>query len=381
MSRVGKEPIAIAYMPWANLKEEFSVGPVSFWPFYEKADERVPDAKVRSDLTRFFETFVDYVGKPVRTVVACSCGDVSFRRFSDEERGAISAAVDCLAFAAITTGVKGAVCANNCSMAPPSADRFDLCARWIWPIQDGVVIRTENSTNIWSDGKYKITRPVSLGGSLASTYGSLLQGLSGVFAPPFPNEVRERLFRSLEWFRFAHTESTSVSWLHKVVMMATAYEILLHFPESGKRRYFIGEVNTKLRLSNSYMGTLRDGQRGTFPVCKAAEWAGQFYKLRNDITHGDTVSSDSLRYKDWVTHLIVADLVMLEWVKRLLYEHGCVGDRLRKNVARFAPCVSGEVEVLEATLLPSFHGLDFECVHEALGWIPPMSDRRERKKS
>lgn len=369
MTKAGREPIAIAYLPWADLDEEFTIGPASFWPFYTKAEEKIPDAEMRGDLTRFFETFVDNVGKPVKTVVACSIGDIGFRKFSEEEGQAISAAVDCLIFAAVATGTKNGVCANNRSMAPPSADRFDLCARWIWPIHDGVVVKTENSTSIWSHGEYKITQPVSVGGSFAGSYGCLLDGLSRTFDSAFPADVRQRLFRTLEWFRFAHTESTAVSWLHKVVMMATAYEILLDFPESGKRRHFIDQINSKLRLPDSYMVEMQDGRGGTFGVCRAAEWAGQFYKLRNDITHGDQVPYERLLYKDWIIHLIVADLVMLEWVKRLLYERGFFGDDLRRRAAKWAQDFGGSAEDSEQALLPGMLGLGLEDVHEALGWI------------
>ena len=378
MTNSGREPLAIAYLPWADLKEEFAVGPVSFWPFHSKPEEKVPDAHARADLARFFETFVDNVGRPVETIAACSCGEIGFRKFTAEEWLHICAAVDCLVFASIATGTTNGVCANNNSMAPPSADRFDLAARWVWPSQDGLVVKTENSTSIWSHGEYKITRPVSLGGSFSGSYAPLLEGLGRVFAAEFPRDVRERLFRAFEWFRFAHTESTAVSWLHKVVMMATAYEILLDFPESGKRRHFIDQINSKLRLPESYMVALPDGRDGTFEVCKAAEWAGEFYKLRNDIVHGDDVPYGRLQYKDWITHLIVADLVMLDWVKRLLYEHGCLGDDLRRRAAQWAQNFGGTVEDNERALLPGMLGLGLEDVHEALGWIPPLDERLNR---
>lgn len=117
------------------------------------------------------------------------------------------------------------------------------------------------------------------------------------------------------------------------------------------------------------MVNLPDGQGGTIEVCKAAEWAGQFYKLRNDIIHGGAVTADRLQYKDWITHLIVADLVMLELVKRLLYKHGCIGDDIRRRVADLAKDSPEPPEKIEEALLPSILGLDVTDVHEALGWI------------
>jgi len=372
---MSQEPIAIAYLPWADLHEEFAIGPVSFWPFYAKAEEKIPDAQMRADLTRFFETFVDNIGKPVKTVVACSISDVGFRRFTIEEWQAINAAVDCLVFAAIVTGTKNGVCANNNSMAPPSADRFDLGARWVWPAHDGLVVKTENSTQFWSHGEYKITRPVSIGGSFAGSYGPLLQGLGRTFGGDFPPDIRERLFRALEWFRFAHTESTAVSWLHKVIMMATAFEIFLEFPERGQTAYFAEQVDKRLRLKDSFLVKRTDSKGTEHEACMAAWWAWDFYDLRSRIVHGDAVTAEDLQYKDWITHLIVADLVLLELVKRLLYEHGCIGEKLQNHVERFASLSSEPPEAIEEALLPGILGLGLEDVHEALGWIPPLNKR------
>ncbi len=380
MTKAGREPIAIAYLPWADLEEEFAVGPVSFWPFYAKAEEKIPDAQMRTDLTRFFQTFVDNVGKPVKTVVACSIGNVGFRRFSPEECQVISAAVDCLVFASIATGVKNGVCADNYSIAPPSADRFDLCARWVEPAHDGLVVRTENSTQFWSHGQYRITRPVSIGGSFTGSYGSLLQGLGRVFGDEFPADVRERLFRALEWFRFGHTESTAVSWLHKVVMMSTAFEIFLEFPERGQTAYFAEQVDKRLRLRDSLLAKRTDGKGREREACMAAWWAWDFYDLRSRVVHGDAVTAEDLQYKDWITHLIVADLVLLEMVKRLLHEHRCIGEDVRRRAVKWAENSSDSVEDVEQAMLPGILGLDLEGVHEALGWIPPLNERlRERE--
>ena len=374
MTRVGQEPIAIAYMPWADIREELAVGPVSFWPFYKKAEEKIPDRQVRIDLSHFFETFVDNVGKPVRSVVACSCGEIGFRRFTCQEWAAIEAAVDCLVFAVIATGTKNGVCADNKSMAPPSADRFDLCCRWVWPIQNGIVVKTENSTNTWTHGEYRITQPASVGGLLSGNYKSLLQGLSQVFGNGFPQEIRQRILRCLEWFRYAHTESTAVSWLHKVVMMVTAFEILLQFPDRGQIVYFSQQVNERLRLPESFLAKRTDEKGKDYEACLAAWWARDFYRLRSRIVHGDSVEAEDLKYKDWITHLIVADLVLRELVMRILYQYGCIVEKLRRRIAEIASRSSDSAEVLEAALLPGMFGLNIEDVHRALGWMPPLDE-------
>ena len=220
-----------------------------------------------------------------------------------------------------------------------------------------------------------MTRPIYLGGSHWGHFEPVLGALSRVFDSGFPTDQRSRLFRSLEWFRFAHTEATSVSLLQKVGMMVTAYEILLDFPNWGKKRYFIKQVDDQLRLPESRLVQVKDKDGTTFCVCPAAQWAADFYNLRNDITHGDEVPYERLDYKGWVSHLTVADVVFLELVERMLYRHGCIGQHLRERVAELAPLSSDPPEALEAALLPGICGLNLEDVHEALGWIPPLAER------
>jgi hypothetical protein len=377
MSKVGNEPIAIEYMPWANFDDEFQVGPVSFWSFYEKAEEKIPDPDIRADLTRFFESFVDNMGRPVRTVVACSIGDISFRRLSMEEQIAIRSATDFLIFATITTGCKNAVCSNNNSMAPPSADRFDLCGRWVWPSQDGLVVETENSISFWSHGKYHIPHPISLGGSFCGNYTTLLHGLSAVISPGFPNDVKERLLRSLEWFRFAHTESTSVSRLHKVVMMSTAFEILLDIPDRNATLEFCKIVDEMLRTKNTLIGEREDSKGNKHPMSLPGCWAWDFYKLRSGIVHGDKIDPENLGYKDWITHLIVADLVFRELIMRILYEHKCVGEDISHRATQWANAYGGNAEKFEQAIIPGVRGLDFEGVHKTLGWIPKTQEHQK----
>jgi len=263
-------------------------------------------------------------------------------------------------------------------MAPPSADRFDLSGRWVWPIEDGLVIKTEHSTNLWSRGEYKITRPLSLGGSFCGNYKPLLQGLGCIFGEHFPEDVRERLFRSLEWFRFAHTESTTVSWLHKVVMMSTAFEILLQFPNRDQKMYFAQQIDKRLRLKDSIVAKRADAKGKEYEGCLAAWWAWDFYHLRGRIVHGNAVTAQDQQYKDWISHLNVADLVLLELVKKLLFQHHCIGEDMRRRAAECAASSGSSAEELEEAMLPGLLGLNFEPVHKALGWIPPCDQRKDK---
>jgi hypothetical protein len=363
-------------MPWAGLRDELSIGPVDFWPFYTKAEEKIKDKPVKDHLSRFFKCFVDNVGKPVESVVVCSCGAIDFRPLSETEARNLRAAVDCYIFASITNGTRMGVCRDNRTLAPPTADRYALYARNFRPEDRGLGIRAGSMLTYYTDmEEVRISQPFAMGGSFGGPDQELLQGLSKVFAPEFPADVRERLFRALEWYRLAQTEAEVVSWLSKVVMMATAFEILLEFPRNGKRKHFVEYMEREIRTPEFRTDTRTDNGGKTHTLSLVGCWAWDFYELRSRIVHGDPVAAEEIQYKGWITHLIVSELVLLECVKRLLYRHGCIGDVLRRGAAEWAKDSTESVEAIEKEMLSGMLGLDLDGVQEALGWIPPIEER------
>jgi hypothetical protein len=158
-----------------------------------------------------------------------------FKSLSDIEYKDLRNAVDALIFSYISTGVKDAVCANNRSMGPPSADVFQLVTQNFRIGSDDIAVQAGSVTHVWRISEIIFSKPWSTGGMFGSFEDELLKGFDGCFSAEFPAEVRERFFRSLEWFRMAHIEAEGVSNLSRVVMMATAFEILLQFSRNGKR--------------------------------------------------------------------------------------------------------------------------------------------------
>jgi len=98
-------------------------------------------------------------------------------------------------------------------------------------------------------------------------------------------------------------------------------------------------------------------------------WAWDFYELRSRIVHGDSVPSSELIFKDWITHLIVSDLVFWECMKRELLKHKCIGDRVYSCAEKITKSSSkDEKEAVIESLTRWFLG--FDDVHIALGWLP-----------
>ncbi len=362
-----KNQIAVCIMPWAGLRETIQIGPVKFWPWDEN---QVSDPEVKSRLNRYFKCFVDHYGHAVNTITVCSYGIKDFQLLTQQEYNTIRDAIDILVFSVICTQTKRAVCANNSSIGPPATDRYQVIGQELRPEDPNLYIKAGSLLSVEEMNKAHISQPWCVGGFLGTDPNDeLVSAFSKLFDGDFPANVREQIFRSIEWFRLAHTEAEHVSDLSKLVMMATAFEILLEFPERGQTAYFAEQVDKHLRLKESILKKRPDKNGKEYEACLAAWWAWDFYDLRSRIVHGDTITVEDLRYKNWLTHLIVADLVLRELVMRILYQYGCFGEKLRRNVAIWAPHSSDSAEALEASLLPGILGLDFESVHQVLGWI------------
>lgn len=218
-------------------------------------------------------------------------------------------------------------------------------------------------------GEITFSKPWSMGGSFGKPNEDLISAFSKCFPYEFPKDIRERLFRSLEWFRLAHTESEQISDLSKVVMVATGFEILLKFPQNGKRRYFVEYMERNISSADFNRGIRTNHKGKDFDMSLAACWAWDFYDLRSKIVHGEAVPYSELIFRDWITHLIVSDLVFLECVKRELFKNKCIGRNVYECADKITKsAIEDEKHAVTEALARWFLG--FKEVHKALGWLP-----------
>jgi hypothetical protein len=371
-------PKQVWFMPWAGLNKELTIGPIMFSSF-SAARSHVPDKTLREHLERYFRCYIDHQGQPVQSVTIASHGAIDFRELGQQESSEIRAGVDALLFSTICPTTKAAVCGNNNTMGPPSAERYQLLAQNFNLGDDHVAVRAGSVlSGGWKIGEISFPMPWSLGGSFGTPESELVTGFSKIFDSTFPLDVKERLLRSLEWFRFAHVESDEISLLSKVVMMATAFEIILDVPPeaSDKSGWIADEVAKRCASQESLMETRKDRKGNDQSRAKVRWWAWDFYKLRNAIVHGDTVDPKRLRYqapeRDWLTQLIVADLVFWELVTRELYEAGSIGQNIRDCAGEWSKAFPEETAGgLDEQLARWFLG--FDEVHRSLGWLPERS--------
>jgi len=367
-----QEHSQISFLPWAGLREELRIGPIIFWPF-SKAKCKIHNERMLNHLTKYFRSYVDHQSKPVDTITICSHKNIDFRILYNEEYNDLRNAVNVLIFCIIAPQTKIAVCANNNSMGPPSAEVFQLITQNFKPGDDHIAVRAGSVlSGEWKIGEINFPKPWSTGGNFGTPDTELIKSFNKVFDSTFPQDTRERLFRSLEWFRLAHVEDDEVSPLSKIVMMATAFEILLQFPRKNKRKYFVDYMEKNIASDNFNKDNRATDKGKTFQLSLAGCWAWDFYELRSSIVHGDHVDPKQFKYKapdrNWLTHLIVADLIFWECVKRELFNQKCIGDDVRKCAKEWDKVFPNEPEETPEKPLVNWF-LGFNDVHKALGWL------------
>lgn len=360
-------PLEVMFMPWADQQKDHVIG-----PFRSRAwdKSRVSNSCVAEHLDRYFKGYIDAYGKPVSTITILSNSD-DFSPVPESTMEAARFAVDMLIFSAIYFGVKTSVRNDTPNMPPPTADRFQLVKQRFTPGDKSFAITTGGTMHAGQIGKLRVTCPLDVGG-LGFPDEKLLHGLAGLFDQRVNQDTRERFKRSLEWFRLAHPSGDGVSDLAKIVMMSTAFEFLFQIPDGlGKTNKFIQAVEDRIcrpqtkRLTRSI--PIKVGKKaGTSKLVTHSLpgwWANDFYDLRSRVVHGDVVPMSRLKYRRWLTHLIVADLVFGECIERELYKLGLIGRDIREIFRSHEGNITNELEQSMTDWI-----LGHWEIHHKLGW-------------
>ena len=363
----------VVFMPWADVKTDTKIGPFVMWVWDRS---RVQNRSIAAYLDKYFTSHIDHFGKPVSSITIVSRNGL----FAPASRNLLSkarTAADVLVFSEIYPGIKAAVCNDTRNMTPPTADRFQLVTQRFTPGDKMFSVQIGGTVHVGQINKLHVTRPWDLGG-IGFPDEELLQGLGSLTSRKIDETSRERIRRSLEWFRLAHTSGDDTSALTKVMMMATAFEILLQIPEGpGKTANFIQAIESRVLRPSTKHDTrkveIRVGKKkGTKKSVNRSLpgwWAEGFYDLRSRIVHGDPVDVRRLKYRRWLTHLIVADLVFGQCLIEDLYAMNAFGAEIRRLSREYDRlCAGRPAGWNEQHLKDQLFG--FADVHRKLGWLP-----------
>lgn len=304
------------FMPWADLGKERKIGPVTFWPHRALAAKKIKDVPIRQHVRRLLRRYVNNDSTQAKGPAVVSHGAVDFRHLTTDEWADVHAAVDALVFSIIyPNNLNGLVFREGADA--PSSDRYKTYGQGFTPGNDDIVIRAGSRYNFWKLDQIRFQAPWCLGGSRCTPDEKVLAGLSNMWAPDFDPDVKRRIVMSLEWFRLAHSEVDEITPFNKVVMMTTAFEILVECG-SEKAKDMRNKFNRVLafRDSISEQRVIKDRKHNDIKVdaIKAAWWISDFYDLRNAIAHGDDVPVERLVYDKKFHQLDIADAVFGELV-------------------------------------------------------------------
>jgi hypothetical protein len=368
----------ISFLPWAALTKTAHIGPIAIWPYWQEREQRIPDQALRGYLERYFGSYVDHKGRPVDTICICTFGEVEDCNATNRDDALLRYAVDSLAYVAIMPDLLVGVLSDNNSIAPANAERYQLVTQSFDIARNDVAV---NSGSVlqggYTIGEITFVQPWSLGGAgFQSPDWSTLKALSALWEANSP-DLLLRIARSIEWFRLAHLDLDGVDWRARVVMMATAFEIILQIPFTNQKKQAILDAvdrfpgKSTLRIESRTIGRKNDV---VLTASARAWWVHDFYELRNKIAHGDIVAPTELANpfpkRQWLTHLIVADLVFRECLTWLLFGAQFLGENVRASVVDWSQ-IGGQTAdnptALTETIALCMLGI--EEVYETLDWL------------
>jgi hypothetical protein len=310
----------VSLLPWLNFSN-IQIGDVIFWKYDSST---ISDASINSYLDEYVKCYIDKHQNPITNIMIASYKDKNyFEYLSNEEYEDLNIARNILCFLCITEQSRIALINNNNSIGPASADIFEMVSQNFISGTDDIAVKSGSITSGgWKLNEIHFQEPWSTGGFFKNINAHVHKTFNKLLVSSENEDLKNRLTRSLEWFRLAHIENGTISPFFRIVMMATAYEILFDIPNTSNKAGFLADrIDQTIAEHGFEQETRRYGKNQEDQTrSRAAWWGWDFYKLRNSIVHGNNIPFTELIYSDWITHAIVADLLFYSYISYLLNE-------------------------------------------------------------
>ncbi|NQU73945.1 MAG: hypothetical protein HQ547_04475 [Candidatus Omnitrophica bacterium] len=293
------EQLQMAFLPYAPLKEELRIGDIILWPFYQKRTEYLKNQAIDAHIKQFLKQYVNHSKKrePLENITIVSYGSPdNFNPPSQEVAEEIRDAVKILFFATVIR--------NNSWRAFASNDfqlvyqHFRLGDDGIAPSSGSFIRRTYGGPRI---DDILFIKPFNIASGYDIDYdGKILKALA-TLPKKTHDKLHRRIMRSLEWVMYAYNNSDGFSFDSRIIMMSTAFEILLDGFDG--RWDFVNKVSRLICTYYDRAEKNRETRRVTInksiidkELSYKEWWAYEFYVLRNDLVHGKSI--DDKRYKN-----------------------------------------------------------------------------------
>lgn len=321
----------VSILPWLK-SLNIQIGNVIFWEYDSSS---IKDKETVRYLDKYVKCYIDKHLEPIKKVTIASYKDKNnFCPLTNEESLEVSFARNILCFLFIAEQSRIALGSNNYSIGPPSADVFDMIFQNFTPGTEDIAVKSGSMTSGgWTLNEIHFQEPWSTGGFFKNIHKNIYGGINSLLLSKKDDEIKNRILRSMEWYRLAHIENESISQFFKVVMIATAFEIIFDIPNQPDKAGFLADkIDQTVARTGHSQATRVYGKDGSKSKTRsiAAWWGWDFYKLRNSVVHGDALSSKDLIYFDWITHSIVADMLFYSYIAYILHEAGYISSEYEK---------------------------------------------------
>ncbi|TKJ41338.1 hypothetical protein CEE36_08465 [candidate division TA06 bacterium B3_TA06] len=330
------QPKFLAVLPWLRLAEEIEVGPFTFWRWPKDRNKYVNKpliGKIEDTLhAHFRETGYSFKSKkwsldPCKSLCIASHRKRYLKRglwFKEEDFECFRMAVDSLC---LSTLFQTDIVRTSIESQKPTISYIRSYNNYTDFNWHGIQLGTEvtarqlrtryGSRLIGEFPPIPVIKPRECTDDEVKGDDSLLSSLGKLLKSPL-NTFTRRIFRALAQFNSAYTDYPLGSILAEVVILATAFEILLDIRKRNKTE----ELSQKIEELFAKNQQIQEPDTGK---SWKVYWMRQFYRLRNKVAHGKEIHPEDL---DWTTnpyagrHMEIAIYIFRLVLMKLLVRRG-----------------------------------------------------------
>lgn len=317
--------LQFSFLPYIALKDELKIGDILLWPFYEKKDAYIKQETIRVQIQRLLAQYVENSKelKPLSNITMLSYRSPNYLKpLTEEQLTEMKNVVTSLCFCTII---------RNINFYAFSSDDFQLVRQNFIPGDDGIV-PSSGSIITRTYGGPKVDeilfiRPFRVSSGQTIIFDEkILRSLEELQQDQQNQHLSRQIMNALEWVGYAYANADNFNYFSRIVMMATAFEIL----SGGYRNRWEFMKKIKKYTCNPGDNNSKDREKRSIRTSKGLEvreysfkewWAYEFYDLRSRIVHGDEIGDRDIRNRKGNEYLFLSFEFFEECLKRILDRH------------------------------------------------------------
>jgi hypothetical protein len=320
---MSSEQLQLAYMPYISMatEDEIEIGKVKIWNYSRKADDYIKDINLRRHIDRIISLNV-YNDKPITNIGIISIGKIDFREFNEAELIEIKEASILLFLSVLSYQMryKG----DNSGFFLRTTENFRYIIRNIKPGDEHIaensgMIVNKLDINLISKIQFNMPTHIVLNELRFDYDKTLIEGL--IRLKNRTKQLYNRIIRAVEIFSQSYFNSDDINLMLRMLFQITSFEILLDLG-SYPRKEFKDKVEkyTVVPSDRRYVH-FYDNHRQDANRTMKGKWADIFYKLRNNIVHGDTIRRTQYKFRAKEYHFHIATMFFVVIIKKLIDEN------------------------------------------------------------